>query len=40
MWCVILVSFVVKNGEYGNGAGIIFGASLAQWMAVLASFLL
>ena len=24
MWCVISVPFVVRNGEYSNGIGIIF----------------
>ena len=24
MWCVILVPFVVRNGEYSNGIGVIF----------------
>ena len=35
VWCVILVPFVVQNGEYGNGIGVI---CLALCMAVLASF--
>ena len=38
MWCVILVPFIIKNGEYGNGIGDIFVVSLAQCMAVSASF--
>ena len=24
VWCVILVPFVVRDGEYGNGIGVIF----------------
>ena len=24
VWCVILVPFVVRNGEYNNGIGVIF----------------
>ena len=24
VWCVILVPFVVRNDEYGNGVGVIF----------------
>ena len=24
MWCVILIPFIVRDGEYGNGVGVIF----------------
>ena len=40
MWYVILISFIVRNSEYGSMLGSFFAASLAQCIAVSASFLL
>ena len=38
VWCVILIPLIVRDGEYGDSVGVIFAASLAQCMAVSASF--